>query len=240
MLRRAGIRPQAVTHVAETHRMVRAITSGDVLESTAINKRFHTSAGGRTFLSWDVELTDAGGHLVGTTSSTVLLRAGERWPERSPAGPVAPVRDELRHRARYHVTRGHVARYCGVSGDVHPVHWSDAAARRSGLPGVIMHGSLLFAVVARAASCACGGPASVAELGARLPAPVEVPDDEGTVVEVAAGDPDADGTVALDARVGGRPVLTSAWARPKAPSATRRAARCADERGGAARPGPRP
>jgi hypothetical protein len=35
--------------------MVRAITSGDVLESTAINKRFHTSAGGRTFLSWDVE-----------------------------------------------------------------------------------------------------------------------------------------------------------------------------------------
>ncbi|MDR2347648.1 MAG: MaoC family dehydratase N-terminal domain-containing protein, partial [Bifidobacteriaceae bacterium] len=40
------------------------------------------------------------------------------------------------------LTRADLVRYAGASGDFNPIHWSDEAARKADLPGVIAHGML--------------------------------------------------------------------------------------------------
>lgn len=42
--------------------------------------------------------------------------------------------------------------FAGVSGDDHPIHTDDAAARQAGLPGRIVQGSLLLALMAGAST----------------------------------------------------------------------------------------
>ncbi|MBO0842667.1 MAG: MaoC family dehydratase N-terminal domain-containing protein [Nocardioides sp.] len=84
----------------------------------------------------------------------------------------------------YPVTRAHLVRYAGASGDFNPIHWSDRVAASVGLPGVIAHGMFTMALVARAVAEWTGG-AEVVELGGKFTNPVVVPDDEkGTEVSV--------------------------------------------------------
>ncbi|MGW0002604.1 fused (3R)-hydroxyacyl-ACP dehydratase subunits HadA/HadB [Nocardia grenadensis] len=40
------------------------------------------------------------------------------------------------------LTRGELVHYAGVSGDINPIHWHDAAARHAGLEAVAAHGML--------------------------------------------------------------------------------------------------
>ncbi|WP_406279082.1 fused (3R)-hydroxyacyl-ACP dehydratase subunits HadA/HadB [Nocardia sp. NBC_00881] len=40
------------------------------------------------------------------------------------------------------LTRGELVHYAGVSGDINPIHWHDAAARHAGLDAVAAHGML--------------------------------------------------------------------------------------------------
>lgn len=47
------------------------------------------------------------------------------------------------------VTREGIARYAEASGDRNPIHLRDEAARAAGLPGIIQHGMLTMAGVAR-------------------------------------------------------------------------------------------
>lgn len=42
------------------------------------------------------------------------------------------------------LTRGELVHYAGVSGDINPIHWHDAAARHAGLDAVAAHGMLLM------------------------------------------------------------------------------------------------
>jgi acyl dehydratase len=85
----------------------------------------------------------------------------------------------------YAVTRAHLVRYAGVSGDANPIHWSDRVARSVGLPGVVAHGMYTMALAGRAVS-QWAGPDAVVELGCRFTRPVVVPDDdEGVAVEVS-------------------------------------------------------
>ena len=44
------------------------------------------------------------------------------------------------------VTRAHLVRYAGASGDFNPIHWNERFAREVGLPDVIAHGMLTMAV----------------------------------------------------------------------------------------------
>ncbi|NMP21087.1 MaoC/PaaZ C-terminal domain-containing protein [Sulfobacillus harzensis] len=47
------------------------------------------------------------------------------------------------------VSREQLVRYAGASEDFNPIHYDDEAARRFGLPGVIVHGMLNMGLVAR-------------------------------------------------------------------------------------------
>lgn len=111
---------------------------------------------------------------------------------------------------RYAVTRAHLVRYAGASGDLNPIHWSDRVATAVGLPGVIAHGMLTQGLVARAVAEWTDG-AEVVELAAKFTNPVVVPDDDAGVEVVVAGAVRsvADGlvTLALEVTCEGRKVL---------------------------------
>jgi acyl dehydratase len=211
----AGLGLENVLHVRESHRIVRPMTAGDELDAMATVAGPRAMSGGLRMLSWDSTVIDASGAVIASTSTTVLMRPDGRWPEPRPGAPGSrPEPPAPSPTTQRQVTRGQVATYCGVSGDAHPVHWSDFEARRHGLPGLIMHGSLLFAIAAGAAARACGGITRVAEMSARLVAPVHVPDDgRGAVLDIATNPPDASGAVLLSVWADGRPVLGSARAK---------------------------
>lgn len=75
------------------------------------------------------------------------------------------------------IRRAELVMYAGASGDFNPIHWSDRAARSSGLPTVIAHGMLTMAIAGRLASDWAGDPASIKSFSARFSSPVPVPDD---------------------------------------------------------------
>jgi acyl dehydratase len=86
----------------------------------------------------------------------------------------------------YRVTRADLVRYAGASEDFNPIHWSDRAATKVGLPGVIAHGMLTMALAGRAVTTWAGRPDAVVDYSVRFSRPVLVPDDdEGTEIEVS-------------------------------------------------------
>lgn len=110
----------------------------------------------------------------------------------------------------YPVTRAHLVRYAGASGDFNPIHWSDRIATAVGLPGVIAHGMFTQALAARAVAEWTGG-AEVVELAGKFTNPVQVPDDDAGV-EVVVGATvrsveDGLVTLALEVTSGGTKVL---------------------------------
>jgi len=87
----------------------------------------------------------------------------------------------------FRVTRAHLVRYAGASGDFNPIHWSDRIATKVGLPGVIAHGMFTMGLVGRAVTEWAGRPDAVVDINVRFTRPVVVPDDDaGTEIEVTA------------------------------------------------------
>jgi acyl dehydratase len=99
----------------------------------------------------------------------MMLEAGQQLPEYA-----------------FPVTRAHLVRYAGASGDFNPIHWSERFAVGVGLPGVIAHGMFTMGLAARAVSGWAGRADAVVDFGVRFTRPVPVPDtDEGTEVIVS-------------------------------------------------------
>lgn len=123
----------------------------------------------------------------------------------------------------YWVTREHLVRYAGASGDFNPIHWNDRVAKSVGLPGVIGHGMLTMALAGRLLTDWLGDPGAVIEYGVRFARPVVVPDDDtGVAVHVTAVVTEVrdDGVVALEinVRVDDQKVLTQARALARPPA----------------------
>jgi acyl dehydratase len=116
----------------------------------------------------------------------------------------------------FEVDRAQLIRYAGASLDFNPIHWSDAAARRSGLPDIIAHGMLTMALAGRLATDWAGDPASVVGISVRFSAVVAVPADASTPVRVTGSVAEKldDDRVAVDLLVasGDREVLKRARA----------------------------
>lgn len=80
------------------------------------------------------------------------------------------------------VDRAQLVRYAGASLDFNPIHWSDLAAARAGLPDVIAHGMLTMGLAGRLATDWAGDPGAVCDYSVRFSAVVAVPADGGTTV----------------------------------------------------------
>lgn len=103
----------------------------------------------------------------------------------TPTYDAVAVGDEL-PAASFDVERLDLVRYAGASGDLNPIHWSERAARASGLPDVIAHGMLTMAKGVRSVVEWAGDPAAVVEYGVRFVRPVVVPDDQPATIDVVA------------------------------------------------------
>jgi acyl dehydratase len=86
----------------------------------------------------------------------------------------------------FEVRRRDLVRYAGASGDFNPIHWSDSAARSSGLPDVIAHGMFTMATAVRVVTSWCGDPGAVVQYGVRFTRPVPVSDADGARLRVEA------------------------------------------------------
>jgi acyl dehydratase len=132
--------------------------------------------------------------------------------------PAAPKVGEVVARADFTVTRSHLIRYAGASGDFNPIHWNSRVATAVGLPDVIAHGMLTMALAGRAVTDWVGDPGRVEEYAVRFSRPVVVPDDDaGASLEVAVQRAEAlpDGKkarLAIAASCAGAPVLGNATA----------------------------
>lgn len=152
------------------------------------------------------------GVIPGPRSGKRPPRQADQEPAADPPawspGPVAELREgtELPALAltpdRYAGTR-----YAGASGDFTPFHLDDEFARAIGLPGIILHGLYVIALLSRGLIEPYGGdPRMLRRLSARLRAPA-VPEAElvtHAVVERVEGEA---ATIACDVRQGGRRVI---------------------------------
>ncbi|HLT66528.1 MAG TPA: MaoC/PaaZ C-terminal domain-containing protein [Microbacterium sp.] len=101
------------------------------------------------------------------------------------------------------LTREHLVRYAGASGDFNPIHYRDDVAQRVGLPGVLAHGMLTMGIGSSILTDALGDAARLTSYVVRFTKPVVVPA-EGTadVTYVATvGLVKDDGTARVDLTV---------------------------------------
>ena len=77
------------------------------------------------------------------------------------------VGDELPERSNT-VDRAQLVMYAGASGDFNPIHWNEEFATMVGLPGIISHGMLTMALVAKAVGDWAGGPQAVKNLSVQF------------------------------------------------------------------------
>ena len=112
-------------------------------------------------------------------------------------------------------TRADLVRYAGASTDFNPIHWSDSAAARLGLPGVIAHGMLTMGTALRVVTDWVGDPARVLSYAVRFTRPVVVDETDGGTVTFSGVVTAVEGdraTVTIEALHNGVKVLGSATA----------------------------
>jgi len=137
---------------------------------------------GLNFVTFDVVVdADNGSRLVDSTSTFLMgsVAAAEPGPDDgeppvdigSVAAPIGQMdAGEGAALGPYTVgaSRLDLVRYAAASGDFNPIHFDHEAARAAGLDGIVVHGLLMAAWVARAAAAAGGGDAPLAEMKVRF------------------------------------------------------------------------
>jgi len=97
------------------------------------------------------------------------------------------------------VTRTELALFAGTSGDHNPIHLDDAEAKAGGLPGVIVHGMLMMAVLGRMVT-AWVPPASVRQFSNRFAA-MAAPGDTITCMGKIVAKREEDGAQLVDLEI---------------------------------------
>ena len=114
------------------------------------------------------------------------------------------------------LTRADLVRYAGASTDFNPIHYSDRAAGRVGLPGVVAHGMLTMGIALGVVTDWVGDPTRLLSYSARFTKPVLVPDDDAgtelTVTASVAAIEKGVATIAIEALCEGQKVLGAARA----------------------------
>ena len=101
------------------------------------------------------------------------------------------------------ITREHLVRYAGASGDFNPIHYRDDVAERVGLPGVLAHGMLTMGIGSSVLVEALGDTARLESYVVRFTKPVVVPAEGSADVTYVAtvGLVKDDGTARIDLTV---------------------------------------
>lgn len=183
-----GMDYSRVVHGEQSFVFSRPLVAGDEVLVDAFIEEIDSS-GRNEFLTVRSDIHTDDGEVLVTARSVVVSRgtgadAGAFRPAQDK--PAAPKVGEVVSRADFTVTRSHLIRYAGASGDFNPIHWNSRVATAVGLPDVIAHGMLTMALAGRAVTDWVGDPGRVEEYAVRFSRPVVVPDDDaGASLKVA-------------------------------------------------------
>ena len=89
-------------------------------------------------------------------------------------------------RETFTLTRDHLVRYAGASGDFNPIHYRDDVAQQVGLEGVLAHGMLTMGLAVTPILTWLGESGTVRSYQVRFTKPVYVPADEGVTLTSVA------------------------------------------------------
>ena len=84
------------------------------------------------------------------------------------------------------LTRDHLVRYAGASGDFNPIHYRDDVAQKVGLDGVLAHGMLTMGLGISPVLTWLGTAGSIRSYQVRFTKPVYVPADKSTSLTSSA------------------------------------------------------
>ena len=97
-------------------------------------------------------------------------------------------------RETFALTRDHLVRYAGASGDFNPIHYRDDVAKQVGLDGVLAHGMLTMGLAVSPVLSWLGESGTVRSYQVRFTKPVYVPVEKAaTLTSVATVMKPADG-----------------------------------------------
>ncbi|MFF4214987.1 MULTISPECIES: MaoC/PaaZ C-terminal domain-containing protein [Streptomyces] len=215
--------PAAVRHAGQLLRLRRRPETGERLTAHAVVEATG-DYGFRRAVVLRLTLCDAAGAEVAASLTTLTTGPADgrgRLPARPAAAPHGPAL--LRWRTR--VPDDLPDRYARASGDDNPIHTDASAARRAGLPGVVLHGmaTLHLAAAGLTDRLLDGDESRWSEVRTRFTRPVRPGDDIEFAVHSCGGGGEAERAgpgprsgqavrsartvLALTASVGGRPVL---------------------------------
>ena len=83
-------------------------------------------------------------------------------------------------RETFALTRDHLVRYAGASGDFNPIHYRDDVAQQAGLDGVLAHGMLTMGLAIAPVVAWLGEKGSIRSYQVRFTKPVYVPAEGAT------------------------------------------------------------
>jgi acyl dehydratase len=150
-------------------------TSGEVVGRTRVTGLVDKGSGKGALLYSEKTLTDGGGRLLATTTSTTFLRGDGGFGGASgPVRAAAPAPDGVPDRVIDLPTRPEQALIYRLNGDDNPLHSDPAVAGKAGFPRPILHGLCTLGVVTHALlQGLCGyDPARLRALSLRFSAPV--------------------------------------------------------------------
>ena len=200
-------RAEAIRHAEQVIRVDRRFRDGEVLTARA-KLECAGDYGFQHGLTVRVSLVDDGGAGVAELVTTLTTGpATGRARLRRAEPPVAT--GEVVARWDERVPADLPARYARASGDTNPIHLDDAAARRAGLPGVVLPGmaTFLLAVTGTGNRLYGGDELRLGEIHARFAHPVA----PGDVIAFTVRATGTAGVFHLGAAVGGRAVLKDSW-----------------------------
>ncbi len=111
---------------------------------------------GSFFVTFEATASDDRGPVVGSRSTFVL--SNQKAPPPAETHEEPPVRERGENaRSLRSASRHDLVRYAAATRDFNPFHWDHDFAVESGLPGIVVHGLLMFAWMVQEASRVADG-----------------------------------------------------------------------------------
>lgn len=140
-----GVDMTMLVHAEQEHRLHAPIRAGDVLEVSTVLESVDLADTGHTF-TVATSLINQDSQVAAEARSTMFIRRTGT----AKAAPAVVEPGETLFEAPEEVAEDQPVRYADASGDHNPIHLDAAVAKKSGFPGVILHGMCTMAFASKA------------------------------------------------------------------------------------------
>ena len=141
-------------HLDQSFEYVAPMRAGSVLTVEGVITRVRERAGSY-FVTFEAVARDADEVVLRSTSTFVL--SDQAAPPPDEVYPLPAARQRAEGDGVRSASRHDLVRYAAATRDFNPLHWDEAVAVAAGLPNPVVHGLLMYAWMAQAASGAADG-----------------------------------------------------------------------------------